>query len=164
MDPVLIALYRLTGHPVADYLTGTFFLAILTSLVGEVTVWVVRKVNGAYLGALADRARRYNDLSEAAGAAGDRAAYKACNREANDAFGEFFFNKFGVTAASLWPVFFALAWMQERFGEIRIPIPWTGLGAGYVVVFLLAYVLARVLLWRIRCALPVRGGRSRLLD
>jgi hypothetical protein len=79
---------------------------------------------------------------------GDDALYGELNREANEAFGKVFFNMFTFSAASLWSVFFVLAWMQYRFIDVRFPLPFRvpllGESVGYVFTFLLLYVLARV--------------------
>ena len=79
---------------------------------------------------------------------GDRKNYKAINKEASDSYGQLFFNRFGLSAATLWPTFFALAWMQERFARIVIPVPWLGFSANYFVVFLFSYLLARIVFGR----------------
>ena len=69
------------------------------------------------------RFEKMNRLSSEALSLGDKESYKACNKEGNDAFGQLFFNKFGLSAASLWPIFFALAWMQDRFAGDRSSSP-----------------------------------------
>jgi hypothetical protein len=154
LDPVLIYLYRLTGYPLVDYYVGTFLLAFLTVLVGEFTISIVFKVNKAHLDRLNARAEKMGRLSEEALRLGDEKSYKAVNKEGNDAFGHLFFNKFGLSAACLWPIFFALAWMQERFADIDLPLPWVGWKINYVFFFLLCYVLARILFGRIKRKLP----------
>jgi hypothetical protein len=164
LDPVLIILYRLTGNPMADYFLGTFLLALLAVVVGEFTISIVFKVNKAHLDKLNARVEKMKHLSSEALALGDQAGYKACNKEGNDAFGQLFFNKFGLSAASLWPIFFALAWMQERFAEIGLPLPWIGWEINYFFFFLLCYILARIFFSRIKRNLPYfRGIHQTLL-
>jgi len=164
LDPILILLYRLTGHPLVDYYVGTFFLALLTVVVGELTISLVFRINKAHLDKLNARVEKMQRLSSEALAAGDQAGYKACNKEGNDAFGQLFFNKFGLSAASLWPIFFALAWMQERFAEIGLPLPWIGWEINYFFFFLLCYILARIFFGRIKRKLPYfRGIHQTLL-
>jgi hypothetical protein len=158
LDPILILLYRLTGHPLVDYYVGTFFLALLTVVVGELTISLVFRINKAHLDKLNARVEKMQRLSSEALAAGDQAGYKACNKEGNDAFGQLFFNKFGLSAASLWPIFFALAWMQERFAEIGLPLPWIGWEINYFFFFLLCYILARIFFGRIKRKLPYFKG------
>jgi hypothetical protein len=164
LDPVLIILYRLTGNPMADYFLGTFLLALLAVVVGEFTISIVFKVNKAHLDKLNARVEKMKHLSSEALALGDQAGYKACNKEGNDAFGQLFFNKFGLSAASLWPIFFALAWMQERFAEIGLPLPWLGWEINYFFFFLMCYILARIFFSRIKRNLPYfRGIHQTLL-
>lgn len=165
LDPILIHLYRLTGFPLADYYLGTFLLAFLTVLVGEFTISIVFKVNKAHLDRLNAKVEKMSHLSEEALRLGDEASYKAVNKEGNDAFGHLFFNKFGLSAASLWPIFFALAWMQDRFSEIGLPIPGTGWEINYVAFFLLCYIPARMLFGRVKPWLPYfRGVHETLMS
>ena len=163
LDPVLILLYRLTGDPLTDYYLGTFLLALLTVLVGEFTISLVFKVNKAHLDRLNAKVEKMSHLSEEALRLGDEGSYKAINKEGNDAFGHVFFNKFGLSAASLWPIFFALAWMQERFAEIGLPLPWIGWEINYFFFFLMCYILARILFGRIKRKLPYFRGMHQTL-
>lgn len=158
LDPVLILLYRLTGDPLTDYYLGTFLLALLTVLVGEFTISFVYRINKTHLEKLNARVEKMKRLSSEALALGDQEGYKACNKEGNDAFGQLFFNKFGLSAASLWPIFFALAWMQERFAEIDLPLPLIGLEINYFFFFVLCYIAARIFFGRIKPKLPYFKG------
>ena len=144
VDAFLISLYQLTGNPLWDYLIGTFLLALLTVIVGQITLSLVYRVNREHLERLESRTEQLNRLSSDAMEIGDQRSYKAVNKEASDSYGQLFFNRFGLSAASLWPAFFGLAWMQKRFLQIAIPIPWLGLDANYFVMFLIAYLLARI--------------------
>jgi hypothetical protein len=148
----------LTGHPTIDYFIGTFILALFTVIVGEFTISLVFKINKRHLDQLnRNLVDKYN-LSVQAQQQGDRKSYKACNREANDAFGKAFFNMFGLSAALLWPIFFALTWMQLRFMGIDFPIPFTGWSVNYVVTFLACYILARMAFGRVKYRLPYFRG------
>lgn len=164
-DSILVELYGLTGFPLADYYLGTFLLAFLTVLVGEVTISLVFRVNKAHLDTLNSRVEKMKTLSEEALRLGDEKSYRAINKEGNDAFGHLFFNKFGLSAASLWPIFFALAWMQERFAEISLPLPVVGWGINYVAFFILCYIPARMLFNRVKPWLPYfRGVHETLMS
>ena len=154
LDPVLIYFFRITGYPVADYFLGTFLLAFLTVLVGEFTISLVFRVNRDHLKVLKARVDKLTRLSEQAVELGDETGYRAVNKEGNEAFGHLFFNKFGLSAASLWPIFFALAWMQERFGHISLPFPFLGWALNYVAFFILCYILARIFFNRLKPRLP----------
>jgi hypothetical protein len=144
IDALLINLYRLTGSPLWNYFIGTFLLALVSVLIGQATLSLVYRANRKHLERLATDTEKLNELSLDAMEMGDRKNYKAINKEASDSYGQLFFNRFGLSAASLWPAFFALAWMQERFARITIPVPWFGLNANYFVVFLFSYLLARI--------------------
>jgi hypothetical protein len=163
LDPLLILLYRLSGYPLLDYYLGTFLLALLTVVVGELTISIVFRINRAHLDKLNARVEEMQALSEEALRLGDEKAYRAVNKEGNDAFGHLFFNKFGLSAASLWPIFVALAWMQERFAEIGLPLPWTGWEINYVFFFLLCYILARILFGQVKRHLPYFKGMHQML-
>jgi len=164
LDPVLITFYRLTGYPLVDYYLGTFLLALLAVVVGELTISLVFRINKAHLDKLNARVEKMKRLSSEASALGDQEGYKACNKEGNDSFGQLFFNKFGLSAASLWPIFFALAWMQERFAEIGLPLPWIGWEINYFFFFLLCYILARIVFGKLKSKLPYfRGVHQTLL-
>lgn len=148
IDTLLISLYRLTSSPLWDYLIGTFLLALLSVVVGQATLFLVYRFNRKHLDHLESRTEELNRLTTNAMEIGDRKNYKAVNKEAGDFYGQLFFNRFGLSAASLWPAFFALAWMQERFARIVIPVQWLGFDANYFVVFLFAYLLARIVFGR----------------
>jgi len=165
LDPFLIILYRITGDPVTDYYLGTFLLALLTVLVGEFTISLVFRINKAHLDKLNARVEKMKHLSSEALVLGDKEGYKAVNKEGNEAFGQLFFNKFGLSAASLWPCFFALAWMQERFADIGLPLPLIGLEINYFFFFLLCYIGARIFFSRIKQKLPYfKGVHQSLLN
>jgi hypothetical protein len=158
-DFLLISLYRLTGNPLWDYFVGTFLLAFLSILVGQGTLSLVYRANRKHLEHLAERTDKLNELSLNAMEMGDKKNYKVINKEASDSYGQLFFNRFGLSAASLWPAFFALAWVQERFAQILIPVPWLGFSVNYFVVFLISYLLAMIVFSRgkkifLRSALP----------
>lgn len=154
LDRFLILFYRITGDPVVDFFLGTFLLALLTVVVGEFTISLVFRANKKHLDQLNARLEKMHRLSLAALEERNEEAYRACNKEANEAFGKVFFNAVGLSAASLWPVFFALAWMQERFGGIPFPIPFTPWAVNYVFIFLACYVMARVIFGRVMYRLP----------
>jgi hypothetical protein len=162
IDPFLVALYRITGASLADYFLGTFLLASLAVVVGEITVSLVFRMNRGHIDRLNRRVEKMNRLSSEALALGDSVGYKACNKEANEAFGQLFFNKFGLSAASLWPAFLALAWMQTRFADVEFPL--FGTSVGYVFTFVLLYILSRILFRYLRPHLPYFRKAQRRLD
>jgi len=164
IDALLIELYRLTGNLILDYFLGTFLLALLAVVVGEFTISLVFKINKAHLDKLHARVEKMRRLSAEALRLGDEEAYRACNKEGNNAFGHLFFNKFGLSAASLWPIFLALAWMQKRFAEIFLPVPLVGWEVNYVAFFILCYIPARILFGRMKRRLPYFRGIHQILS
>jgi len=154
LDPYLLLLYGFTGVEVLDGLIGTVLVALLTTIIGEFTTYIGLRVNGKHLDKLQSDLKKYGDLSKIAMEKGDEPSYKALNRQANDAFGKVFFNRFGLSAASLWPAFFALDWLQHQFMASGIPIPFYPSGADYLVVFLLCYIAVRIVCSRVKKRLP----------
>ncbi|SHE41286.1 hypothetical protein SAMN02745218_00263 [Desulfofundulus australicus DSM 11792] len=163
VDKVLILLYKICGHPVIDYFLGTFLLALLAVVVGEFTISLVFLVNKNHLDRLNIRLANLQQLTMLALKLGDKRSYDACNKEANDTFGRVFFNMVGLSAAALWPAFFALAWMQLRFTGIEFPIPFTGLAVNYVFTFIICYILARMFFGRVKNRLPYFRNIHRML-
>jgi len=163
-DPYLQAIHRITGVKSLDALIGTFLLALIAVIIGEFTISIVFRINRKHLDRLNDNLKKYSELSQQALRLGDEASYKALNRQANDAYGHVFFNKFGLSAAALWPAFFALDWMQPHFAETGIAVPGYPAGVNYVVVFLCCYILARMAFGRLKRHLPYFKGQYRILQ
>ena len=124
---------------------------------GHVTMAMVFCVNRKHLGELDSSLIKLNHLSGQALGMGDEKSCKACNKEANESFGHLFFGKFGLSAASFWPAFFAPAWMQERFMDLGISILMFGLELNYFVVFVIFYIGAKVVFGRDKRCLPFEG-------
>lgn len=154
LDGLLVKLYTLTGWPVPDYFIGTFLLAMITVIIGDFTTSLVYRVNKDYFVNLNSRLSELHENSMVALRLKDKSSYKAVNREANDTFGLLFFGMFGLSASYLWPAFFALAWMQSRFGGISFPIfikDWT---TNYFFTFFVIYLLTRLLFSELKPYLP----------
>jgi hypothetical protein len=94
--------------------------------------------------------------------AGDKGSYKAINKLANEAYGKTFFLQLAMASASLWPVPFALAWMQSRFSNVHFPLPFNmsliGDSVSYPFVFIPLYILTRMLFGKARKHLPYFKG------
>lgn len=163
-DAYLLALYRVTGIESMDGLIGTFLVALLVVVIGELTISMVFQINRKHLDRLNENLKKYSELSQEALRLGDAVSYKALNKQANDAYGHVFFNKFGLSAAALWPAFFALDWMQPHFAESGIAVPFYPSGAHYVIVFLLCYILARILFGRLKRHLPYFKSQYQMLQ
>ena len=164
-DPYLLSLYGLTGVKGLDGLIGTFLISMLASVIGEFTISIVFRINRKHLDSLNTRLKKYGDLSQQAATCGDEISYRALNKEANEAYGQVFFNRFGLSAASLWPAFFALDWIQLHFRQTGINVPFYDSGVNYFLVFLFCYMAARILFGRIKRYLPYfKGQYAVLLD
>jgi hypothetical protein len=165
-DPVFIWFYRITGEAPVDFVIGTLVLALLALAVGEFTLRLVLLLAKPPLDRAAAEARKYQDLSIAALAAGDRPSYEAANRLANDAFSKTFYMQIAQSGAFLWPVCVVLAWMGYRFGDLVFPLPGGLVSLGYIGVFILLYIPAYFLFGRVkkRLALSRRAGEVQGLN
>jgi len=140
LDSYLIWFYRLTGSAEVNFLLGTLALAVHSLLVGELTAWLASLMVRRHFQPVAGEATRYQDLSMEALKAGDRPAYEAANQLANEAFGKSFFMQVALSATFVWPIFLALAWMQQRFLEVAFPLPFIGFSLGYAGGFVILYI------------------------
>ncbi|VAX18733.1 Glutamate synthase [NADPH] large chain [hydrothermal vent metagenome] len=147
-DRYIIALYKLTGIPLLDYFLGSFLLCALAVVVGEIMIKTVFVFNSEHIHKSNKELVDMKNLSMQAAEAGEREAYKACNKLANDAFGKVFFQSIALSSAKLCPAFFALSWTQYRFFDIKFPIsiadPLFQTSIGYAPVFIMFYILARI--------------------
>lgn len=157
LDPHLIWFYRLTGHAGLDLVIGTLVLAVMALLIGELCVFLAFRFIRKHVDGYAEEACRYQTLSMDALKAGNKEAYTAANKLANDAFGHSFFQQLTLSAAFLWPVFFALAWMQYRFLEVEFPIPGTNWSMGFIGIFIVIYIAAYLLMKRLPWLRRVMG-------
>nr|WP_319490483.1 hypothetical protein [uncultured Desulfobacter sp.] len=168
IDSYIIFFYRVTGIGMVDYMIGTFCLSLIAVLLGELTISLALKANTPYLTGLALRMKEKESLSIKAYENGDMAGYKALNKEATDAWGRKFFSMLAHSAAILWPVPFALGWMQTRFAGIDFPIafPFSLVtdSVGYTFSFFPIYVLARIVFGKIRPHLPYFASVHRRLN
>ncbi|MFW6122903.1 MAG: hypothetical protein ACOC6L_01545 [Thermodesulfobacteriota bacterium] len=158
LDPYLIWFYRLPANAYAGFFLGTFVLAVLCLILGEITLILGYRLVGNRLEGLTAETLKYQDLSIEAAKAGDKASYQAANRMANDAFGMSFFSTMALSMARLWPVPFALAWMQLRFLEVEFFIPYTGFSVGFIAVFIVLYIAAYFLVKQVKYRFRFSAG------
>jgi hypothetical protein len=168
VDGFLIFFYRITGESFVDYLIGTTILAFLCVIVGEVSISFAIRVNKRYLDAMSDEILDKERMSMEAYRTGDKAGYKALNKEATDAWGKQFFTMAAYSAGILWPLPFALAWMQTRFADVEFALAFPlsllfGKSVGYVFTFIPLYILCRILFKYLRPHLPFLRGVQKLL-
>jgi hypothetical protein len=164
VDPYLIWFYRLTGYTFVDFLIGTFVVAFAALIIGEITISVVFMISRSWIDASTYEARHYQDLSAEALSAGDKAAYRAANKLANDAFGKSFFMQIALSAARLWPIFLALAWMSQRFSEVEFPLLFLDYAIGFIGVFIPLYAAAHLIFKRFKYKLPYFRKIKAILD
>ena len=155
MDAWLMPLYRWPETPILGFLLGTAALAALCVIVGDATFNIAVMVNRRRLREVSAEVVRLNNLSIEALQAGAGDAYRGSNSQANEAFGKLFFLQAALSMAALWPLPFALAWMQPRFLEVEFPLFLApSIQLGYIGPFLLLYILLRVLFGRVKGRLP----------
>jgi hypothetical protein len=168
-DSFLIFFYRLTGTPLADYFMGTFFLAFLCVVVGEISVSLALRFNQRYIDEMTTEVEAKEKLSLEAYRSGDRTSYRALNKEATDAWGKRFFTMVGYSAGILWPIPCALGWMQTRFADVQFALAFPlslvfGKTVGYMFVFIPIYIFCRILFKYLRPFLPYFKGVQNALD
>lgn len=153
IDTFLISFYRVFPVPIAGYLFGTFCLAVFCIVFGQISQVLLWRWNRPWLNADNREMVRMHNLSLKALTAKNKSAYTASNKVANDAFGKFFFSRIAMSMASLWPVPFALAWMEIRFSDVNFLV--FGLGsAGYLATFIPMLILAAILFSQIKIHIP----------
>ena len=168
-DRFIVFFYRLTGIALLDYMIGTLVLSLLAVIAGEITVSLAVRINRKYTDRMGSEAKRLEKLSIAAFETGDKAGYRALNREATDAWGKQFFTMAAYSAGMFWPLPFVLNWMQWRFGDVAFPVafPFSLVakdGVGYLFTFFPLYILARIIFKRLRPWLPYFRGVQKMLD
>lgn len=167
IDAFLIYFYRIVEQPLLGYFIGTGVLSLLCVIIGELTLSVAFRFNKASIDQDSREMTRMQNLSLRALLAKDKQSYKAFNREANEAFGKVFFKQIALAAASLWPIPFALGWMQTRFMDIEFLLPFRlpvlGETVGYPFTFIPMYILAHILFGKIKYKLPYFKTMEKML-
>ena len=158
LDPWLIAPYRLPASATAGFWLGTAVLCLYCTVLGDAAYLGVLALNRRRMAAFRTEMEHHNDLAETALRMGDKASYKAVNKQALDAFGHSFSLGAAIFTSSLTPVPFALAWMHLRFAQAAPALPFSlpllGRDPNYLFYFLLLYILIRVVYGRCMLLLP----------
>ena len=158
LDPFIIWAFRLSDGPWAGFFLGSFALNMACVVMGDVTAILARRLNRKVYGAYHDEMVKHHNLSVKALRSADKEAYKAVNRQAHEAFGKYFFSQAGAFALSIWPLPFALAWMELRFGGIPLDLPFAIPGVGqsvfYPFFFIPIYIAVRIAYGRLMRRLP----------
>lgn len=152
LDPILVTPYRFFENPMIGWWVGTFVLAFWAVLLGEMTVALVSRINRKAIEHRWKETAYYHEQSLKAKAAGDENAYEGINKLANEAYGKSFFLYIAMGMASLWPAFFAAAWLNLRFGHLGFILPkWIGgLELSFLAPFVLLYIAVRILFVKIK--------------
>lgn len=148
VDPWLIAPYRWPAASTAGYLLGTLILICQCLLLGDLAATGVGYFNRRHIRRLQGEMESHHKLSEEALRRGDKASFKAVNRQALDAFGYSFSFGAALFSVSIWPLPFALAWLQLRFADAPLELPWhlpfLGQQIPYLSSFVLLYIVCRI--------------------
>jgi hypothetical protein len=169
IDGFLIFFYRLTGYSFADYIIGTMTLAFICVIIGELSVSLALRFNKRYLDAMTREMNEKERLSMTAYRDGDKESYKALNKEATDVWGKQFFTMVAYSAGILWPLPFALGWMQTRFAGVEFDLAFPlsllfGKSVGYIFTFIPIYILCRIFFKYMRPYLPYFKGVQKILN
>ena len=164
LDPYLIWFYRITGYARLDFLLGTFTLALMAVIIGEFNIALAYLAARRRIARVTDEAVKYQNLSLQALTAGNKGAYRAANRLANDAFGHSFFMQIALSAAFLWPAGFFLAWMSHRFADLEFPLPFIPYSLGHIGVFLILFIAAYFVFKPVKNRIPYFRRIKGMLD
>jgi len=164
LDPYLIWFYRLSDSAAVNFLLGTLALVVLSLLVGEFTSFLASLIVRRHFEQVTGEAKRYQDLSMEALKAGDRPAYEGANKLADEAFGKSFYSQVALSATFVWPIFFALGWMQYRFLEVAYPLPLIGYPLGYAGVYVILYIAAYFVFKPVKRRMPYFRRLKELRD
>lgn len=168
-DSFLIAFYRITGYSLLDYFIGTMFLGFFCVVIGELSVSLAIRFNKRYLDSMAKEITEKEMLAMEAYRTGNKDGYKALNKQATDVWGKHFFTMAAYSAGILWPIPFALGWMQTRFSGVEFDLAFPlslifGKSVGYIFTFIPIYFLCRILFKYMRPHLPYFKGVQNMLN
>lgn len=146
--------YRFPENHLTGYYLGTLILSFAAVIIGRYSISLAFSINREMITHDNKEMCHFQDLSLKALKAGDKSSFKACNGIANEAYGKSFFTQISLSAASLWPLFIALGWMQYHFAEVQFHVPFSvpllGDTFGYVTTFFLCYIPASLAITKIR--------------
>lgn len=167
IDAVLITLFRLVDTPILGYYLGSVLLCLLCVVAGQMTLALAFRSNRSFIDRDNSRMVKMHNLSIKALMNKNKPAYKSLNKEANDAFGKVFFSQVALSISSLWPVPFALGWMQTRFLDVSfplpVPLPVVGDAVGFMFTFIPIYILVYILFGHVKAYLPYFRNEKEML-
>ncbi len=161
LDSLLLPLYKITGDPATAFYVGTFLLALIAAVIGEITIVGLYLSNSAAFQRLHTELSKTHILSIDAIERNDKIAYETHHRRANTAFTKTVALQMALTLGSLWPVFFAAAFLNTEFGDVQYPLFGLNVHIHYIFIFFIFYGLARLVLHPAKYLIP---GMHRLKD
>ena len=164
MDSWLMPVFRWPESPVIGFYLGVFVLAAVCVVLGDFTFNIVVRADKKRIKENTVETVKYNNLSIEALQAGDGESYHACNKMANEAFGRMFFLQMAISTAALWPIPFALSWMQYHFYGVEFPLPLIPVVFNYAGVFIPMYILCRIAYGKVRPGLPFFKGAKEIFN
>lgn len=155
IDTLLISPYRIGLPSLAAFWFGTAVIALWCTIAGELSMTLTYLWNRDYYTDLNRKMTRMHNISVEAVRHKEKETFKSANKWANEYFGKVFFSHAALFAVSLWPVPFAMGWMQERFAGLNIhTVPFIDFGLGYPFVFILSYIIVRFSFSKVRSYVP----------
>jgi hypothetical protein len=168
VDAFLIFFFRIGDVPILGYYLGCAVVGLICVILGQVTIAAAFRWNRRFIDGDNHQMIHMHNLSMKALMAKDKAAYKSCNKEANEAFGKVFFSQIALAVSGLWPLPFAVGWMQNRFLNVEFPLPvtlpWIGDHVGFMFTFLPIYILVYICFGKIKRKLPFFRTMAKILD
>ena len=168
MDAALIFFFRIGDIPILGYYLGCAVVGLVCVILGQITTAVAFRWNRRFIDSDNHQMTHMHNLSIKALLAKDKAAYKNCNKAANDAFGKVFFSQIALAVSGLWPLPFAVGWLQHRFlnveFELPFALPYIGDHVGFMFTFLPIYILVYILFGKIKRRLPFFRTMAKILD
>lgn len=151
LDTLLITPFRWSDDPMVGLWLGLLSLVVISTLVGEASRALSKKLNHEVERRAEQELGRYHGLTLRALHEGDRPAYNAVNRLATDALSRTLGLGMTKTLAILWPACLAMAWIHARFhGIVLAEVQTLHLEVGAVGAFALCFVALRLMIAHLR--------------
>lgn len=154
LDPWMIWAFRMTDNPYIGFAIGIVWICLVATVIGELCMAGIYFLNAKHFAKISKDMVGHHNLSVQALGAKDKAAWKACNSIANEAFGKNFFSHIALFASSLWVVPFGIGWLFYRFGEVEFVVPLIG-QVGPAFIFIPAYIFTRWMFGKAKPWIPL---------
>ena len=135
LDTWLIAPFRWTSSAMTGFFFGCLLLAVQSVFIGRLCTKAMIRLQGKHGLKHEREAAERSGLAIEALKANDKNAYLAQNTLAKDAYGHSAALSVGKVTASLWPAVAALAWLDLRFRNIPLELPFSIPGIGSSVLY-----------------------------